>query len=92
MYFMLAIFKNRLNNEQKVIDIETETASDFSIMATYLPRNADEEDIKSFFEKEYRGTEVSEISMGYDIEELLKLEKMKLDLHDRMVNMVASIY
>ena len=92
MYLLLAVFKNRLSNEHKVIDIETDTAADFSIMVTYLPKTATESDIKTFFETEYLGVTVAEISMGYDVEALLKLEHEKDHLHQLLINMVASSY
>lgn len=72
---MLFVFKNRLSNENKIIDIESDTAADFSIMVTYLPKTANENDIKTFFEKEFEGVEISEISLGYDVENLLKLRE-----------------
>ena len=89
-YFLLAVFKNRLVNEHKVIDIETDTASDFSVMVTYLPKSAQESDIKEFFETEFEGVSVKEISMAYDIGALNKMEKDKDVLHDKLVNKVAS--
>ena len=88
MYLLLAVFKNRLSNEHKVIDIETDTAADFSIMVTYLPKTATESDIKTFFETEFQGTEISEISLAYDVEELIKLEMQKETLHQKLINMV----
>ena len=92
LYLLLAIFKNRLSNENKVIDIESDTAADFSIMVTYLPKTATESDIKTFFETEFKDIEVNEISMGYDVEKLLKLEHEKDHLHQLLINMVASSY
>ena len=92
MYLLLAVFKNRLTNENKVIDIETDTAADFSIMVTYLPRTATEQDIKTFFEKEFKDVEVSEISMGYDVQHLLKLEHEKEIIHQKLINMVSLFY
>ena len=89
-YFLLAVFKNRLVNEHKIIDIETDTASDFSVMVTYLPKSAQESDIKEFFETEFEGVSVKEISMAYDIGALNKMEKEKDVLHDKLVNKVAS--
>lgn len=88
MYILLAIFKNRLSNEHKVIDIETDTAADFSIMVTYLPKTANENDIKTFFEKEFEGVEISEISLGYDVENLLKIEGERDKIQQKLVNMV----
>ena len=87
-YFLLAIFKNRLSNESKVIDIETDSASDFSLMVTYLPNDASESDIKEYFETKFPGVSVAEISMGYDIGILLKMEKAKDILYDKLVHMV----
>ena len=89
-YFLLAVFKNRLVNEHKIIDIETDTASDFSVIVTYLPKSAQESDIKEFFETEFEGVSVKEISMAYDIGALNKMEKEKDVLHDKLVNKVAS--
>ena len=85
---MLAIFKSRMTSQNKIIDIESDTAADFSIMVTYLPKSATEADIRTFFEKEFEGVKVSEISMGYDVEKLLKLEHHKDILHQSLVNMV----
>ena len=88
LYILLAVFKNRLTSENKVIDIETDTAADFSVMVTYLPQNATRKDIQEFFEKEFKEVEVSDISMGFDVEHLLKLEHEKDKLHLQLVNMV----
>ena len=88
MYLLLAVYKNRLSNEHKIIDIETDTAADFSIMVTYLPKSATEADIRTFFEKEFEGVEVSEISVGYDVEKLIKLEHHKDIIQQSLVNMV----
>ena len=89
-YLLLAIFKNRLVNENKVVDIETDTASDFSIMVTYLPKSAQESDIKEFFELEFPGVDVKEISLGYDLGPLKQMENDKDLLHDKLVNMVYT--
>ena len=89
LYLLLAVIKNRLTNESKVIDIETDTASDFSIMVTYIPKSAKESDIKEFIEKEFTGVCVKEVSMGYDIGTLKKMEKDRDVLHAKLVNMVV---
>ena len=88
LYGMLGIFTNRLRNEHKVIDIESDTAADFSIMVTYLPKTATEQDIKTFFETKFE-VECSQISMAYDVDRLLKLEAEKDALYHRLVNMVG---
>ena len=85
---LLANFKNRLVNKNKIIDIENDTASDFSIMVTYLPKSAQESDIKEFFELEFPGVDVKEISLGYDLGHLKKMEKLKDSLHDKLVNII----
>ena len=90
MYVLLAVFKNRLSNEHKVIDIETDTAADFSIMVTYLPKTAKREDIETFFKEEFEGVEIAEVSLGYDVEKLLKLEAERDKLQQKLVNMVIS--
>ena len=87
---LLANFKNRLVNKNKIIDIENDTASDFSIMVTYLPKSAQESDIKEFFELEFPGVDVKEISLGYDLGPLKQMEKLKDSLHDKLVNMVYT--
>ena len=72
-YVFAAFIKNRMSNQHKVIDIETDTVSDFSIMVTYLPKTARESEIKEFFEQQFPGVQVAQISMAYDIEKLTKL-------------------
>ena len=91
MYVLLAVFKNRLNNENKIIDIESDTAADFSIMVTYLPKTAKREDIETFFEKKLK-VEVSQVSMAFDVGKLLKLEVDKEHLYGRLVNLVENSY
>ena len=92
MYILLAVFKNRLSNEHKVIDIETDTAADFSIMVTYLPKTTTEADIRTFFESEFEGNVVEEVSMAYDVEKILQLESEKDRIHRQLVSMVILFY
>src|SRR3990167_5191612 len=65
-----------MSNQHKVIDIETDTVSDFSIMVTYLPKTAREPEIKEFFETQFPGVQVAQISLAYDIEKLSKLNTL----------------
>lgn len=87
---MLAIFKNRLSNEHKVVDIETDTASDFSIMVTYLPKTATESEIREFFTNQFPGVKIADVSMAFNVEKYMKLEHEKELLHTKLVYMVES--
>ena len=75
-YVFAAFVKNRMSNQHKVIDIETDTVSDFSIMVTYLPKTAREPEIKEFFETQFPGVQVAQISLAYDIERLSKINAL----------------
>ena len=86
---MLAIFKSRMTSQNKIIDIESDTAADFSIMVTYLPKSATEADIRTFFESEIKGVEISEVSFTYNIDTLITLEHEKDLLYQILVNMVV---
>ena len=74
-YVYAAFIKNRMSNQHKVIDIETDTVSDFSIMVTYLPKTAKEEEIKEFFHKQFPGVQVAQINLAYNTKELKKLNE-----------------
>ena len=88
---LLGVFKNRMTAQNKIIDIESDTAADFSIMVTYLPKTATEQDVKTFFETKFE-VECSHISMGYDVDDLMKLEKEKDDAQQMLINMVVVCY
>lgn len=77
LYISAAIFKNKLHNEHKIIDIETDTAADYTIMVTNLPNYATKDDVKLFFNQTLPGVEVHRVSMAYNIERLAKLKKEK---------------
>ena len=88
MYILLAIFKSKLNNEHKVVDIETDTAADFSIMVTYLPKTTTEQEIKNFFDNHIQGVRVVRVSMAYNIEKLNHLMKEKKHAEHKLIHVV----
>lgn len=91
LYLLLGVFKSKLDNEHKVVDIETDTAADFSIMVTYLPKSATEDEIRHFFENHIPGVKVVRVSMGYDIEKLNHLIKEKKHAQNELVAIVRCI-
>ena len=91
IYILVAVFKNKLIVEHKIVDIETDTASDFSIMVTYLPKTATESEIREFFTNQFPGVKIEKVSMGYEVTELMHLEKVKHDLQNKMVNIVNGL-
>ena len=92
MYVLTPIFKNKLYNEQKKIDIETDTARDFTIMATYLPKMATKEEITEFFNTTLPGSKVAKVSRAYDISRLSTLIKEKKYLKHKLLNEHARFY
>ena len=66
MYIMIAVFKHSLVKEDKIIGLETETVSDFSVMLTRLPKDTDEEHLKKAIQKDL-GLRVEDICMCYDL-------------------------
>ena len=89
LYVLLAVFKSRLNNEHKVVDIETDTAADFSIMVTYLPKKATEQQVRDFFEHHIPGVKIARVSMAYNIEKLHHLMKDKKLAEHHLINLVC---
>ena len=92
MYVLTPIFKNKLYNEQNKIDIETDTARDFTIMATYLPKMATKEEITEFFNTTLPGSKVAKVSRAYDISRLSTLIKEKKYLKHKLLNKHARFY
>ena len=92
LYMGCALFKNKLVNEHKVIDIETDTAADFTIMVSLLPSTATEADIRVFFEREFDGvhTKVHTVSMTYDIDILSKLLKEKENISNHLTEAISE--
>jgi hypothetical protein len=91
MYVLLAVFKSRLNNEHKVVDIETDTAADFTIMVTYLPKTATEQEVCEFFENHMPGVKVARVSLAYNIERLNHLLKEKKHAEQKLINHVRPV-
>lgn len=73
LYILLAVYKNKLVVEDKIIDIETDTVADFSILVGYLPNTATAEEIKTFFEQQF-GVTVVKCSPAFKVDNLMKLE------------------
>ena len=90
IYILVAVFKNKLIVEHKIVDIETDTASDFSIMVTYLPKTATESEIREFFTNQFPGVKIADVSMAFNVEKYMKLEHEKELLHTKLVYMVES--
>ena len=71
-YLFIAVFKNKLTVQAAVVDMETDTASDFSIMVSHLPKSATKEEITNFFKKEFDVT-IVKVTLAYNVEHLTHL-------------------
>lgn len=92
LYIFVAVFKNKLYNEHKVVDLETDTPADFTIMVTYLPKTVSEDDIKEFFQSHIAEAKVAKVSMAYDVEHLEALQKQKRALYDQVEHLKEEFY
>ena len=87
MYALLAVIRSKLNSEHKVVDIETDTAADFSIMVTYLPKTTTEQEIKNFFDNHIQGVRVVRVSMAFNTKVLKKLLKEEKHSESQLINL-----
>ena len=83
------MFKHQLSFEDQVVDMETNSVEDFSIMCTHLPNTAKQDEIKNFFQDKFPNVQVVDVSMGYDVDHLLKLNAQKEQLQNEMINLVS---
>lgn len=88
---LLAIYKNKLVVEDKIIDIETDTVADFSILVEYLPKNATVEEIKTYFESRF-GVNIVKVSPSYNVEKLVILESEYNELMIELQGLVTYSY
>lgn len=79
-----------MSNQHKVIDIETDTVSDFSIMVTYLPKTSREKDIKEFFETQFPGVQVAQVCLAYDVEALTEAKLALVALQHDLAEALTS--
>ena len=84
MYVLLAVFKKKLSVEATIGDIEQDTISDFSIMVTYLPKSATREEIKNFFQDNFK-VHVVKISLAYNVEELCHIEDEIVHVEEKLI-------
>ena len=90
LFFMIAVFKHNLIIEAEVIDLEVDSADDFSIMCTHLPNTAKQDEIKNFFQDKFPNVQVVDVSMGYDVDHLLKMIEQKEKLQTEIINLVRK--
>ena len=92
LYIGAAIFKNKLQNENKILDIETDTAADFTIMVSLLPNTVTKEDVANFFSTNLPGTKVHQVSMAYNIQHLSKLKKKNQHIMEKTIHAMAEYH
>ena len=92
LYILVAVFKNKLYNEHKVVDLETDTPSDFTIMVQLLPKNCTEADIRQYFNTTIPEAKVAKVCMAFDVEKLEHLQKEKRHLFDQLENIKQEFY
>ena len=86
LYIFTGVIKNKMHNESKIIDIETDTAADFSIMVSLLPPDATKEQVTKFFKTKLPDIKVHTVSMGYDVAKLAHLKKERHHIMDKLLN------
>lgn len=80
---MLGVIRHRLKVQATIVDLETDTASDYSIMVSNIPYSATENEISAFFEKTFR-VKVVKITLSYNVEKLVSLLNQKEAVEDKL--------
>ena len=81
IYGSSIILKKHQSKVIKKIDENNITPGDFAIMVSNLPKDKTEVDVKAWIKSNLNGAEIEDISIAYDIKEIVgminKVDKLK---------------
>lgn len=89
LYILIPLFKFRMKEEDKKIDLETDTVNDYSVFLRGFPSNTSEEEVRTFIEDTYFGGKhtIFKMCKAYKIDEYIETEKKIEELLKKMFSL-----